>query len=232
MREAATVAGVAGIARVAGIAGIARVVVAGALGMGLLSAAAAAAGPDPAVMAKLPVGQAYKDPKSAATFTFLQKNAGASSASTWRSARSLGCGYAVGMPGPYNELKVAGPTPDGGSMSTISLATRTVEGCRFTVSCTQTPMAGWRRTPCPVCWRDLRVPARRWRGRRRPSRGTRRRACACEARAAACSGSRSSGWTIASTSMIECPAVEEKGFVAIEGHFFDSLDLHPPGGAK
>lgn len=88
-------------------------------------------------LATLEVGDVIHDEKTGVALQFLQKNAGAPGEGGWVRAESLGCGFKILMPGPFNELKQEVPAVDGARITLIALGSPTAEGAKFTVTCTR-----------------------------------------------------------------------------------------------
>jgi hypothetical protein len=86
---------------------------------------------------QLPEGGSAKDPETGVVFTFHQKNAGVAGTDGWYAAHSVPCGFRVGVPGPYNDFSQEMPATDGARVRLHVLGTKTVEGAKFTVSCTE-----------------------------------------------------------------------------------------------
>lgn len=86
---------------------------------------------------QLPEGRSAKDPETGAVFTFHQKNAGVAGADGWYAAHSVPCGFRVKVPGPYNDFSQEMPATDGALVRLHVLGTKTVEGAKFTISCTE-----------------------------------------------------------------------------------------------
>ena len=197
-----------------------------AVGPGPVPARAAV---DPEILAKLEVGQPYRDPEGGVTVTFLQKNASQAAPPGWRTARSLGCGFAVGLPGPFNELKIVGATTDGAALITDSIGTKTAAGCKLTAICFE--RSDHHLSPTAVA--DAMAQA--------AGTGTRlaQSATAVAGHPAAQIRVRTKsavfGMQVVKVEgrlyqqMLECPQSEEPSFDRLERRYFATLALPPPG---
>lgn len=86
----------------------------------------------------LPEGGTATDPKSGVTFTMHRKGAGTPDATGWVPATSTQpCGMHVKLPGPYNDFTQKVKATDGAMITIHVVGTRTIEGAKFTVTCTE-----------------------------------------------------------------------------------------------
>jgi hypothetical protein len=102
-----------------------------------LGVAAAGAADLRSELATLEVGKVLHDEAMGMTFRFLQKFAGEAGEDGWGNAKSQGCGFAVRLPAPFQELEQQAPATDGAKLTFVVLGSHTEEGAKFTVMCTR-----------------------------------------------------------------------------------------------
>jgi hypothetical protein len=86
-------------------------------------------------LANLNVGETLRDENIGLVAKFLQKSAGKAEADGWVEAKSLGCGFTVSLPGPFDEIDQQAPTTDGGTVHIVALRVPLPEGAKMVVAC-------------------------------------------------------------------------------------------------
>lgn len=85
----------------------------------------------------LPDGGTYNDPELHITFTMHHRQSGVSLPDGWYGVTSTGGRFRVALPGPAADFSQRAPTEDGAFATMHTVGLRTVEGIRFTATCTE-----------------------------------------------------------------------------------------------